>query len=123
METITIHDIKPATKKTGEEIKGMSKNGDAWQLYRVNNRYSYFHYGEDAPDFEIGESYEFNVKEQVSGEFINYTISLPRKGDVEKAETNKTFDDMRKAFAGLRDRLDKLESEFKLLKNFLSNDS
>jgi phage protein U len=116
METITIHNIKPATKKTGEEIKGVSKNGNNWQLYKVNNQYSYFHYGEEAPDFEIGESYDFNVEEQVSGEFINYTISLPRAGD----EKTEKVSDAKKTIAGLQDRVSKLESDFKLLKEFLN---
>ncbi len=121
MENITIHNIEPAQRKDGSEISGVSKKGNNWKLYKINKKYSYFHFGDDEPEFEVGNSYDFVVEEQVSGEYINYTLSLPKKGDFEKAKSEKTFDDMRKAFAKLQKQVDQLESELELLKTFLNN--
>jgi hypothetical protein len=121
MENITIHSIEEARRKDGSEVSGVSKNGNAWKLYKINNKYSFFHFGEGEPEFDIGSSHDFVVEERQSGEFVNYTISLPKKGDFEKLETQKTFDDMRKAFAKLQKQVDDLEANLKATKDFLQN--
>lgn len=121
MEKITIESIEPARKKTGELVQGVSKNGNGWQLFKINNKYSFFHFGEDEPAFEIGGEYEFVVEESEKDGYINYTISMPRKGDKERDETQRTFEDMRRAFAKLQKQVNDLEAEFKLLKEFLTH--
>lgn len=117
MEKITIHNIEPATRKDGTHITGKNSKGNPWTLWKINNKYSFFHHGEGEPNFEVGNDYDFDVEVKEKDGFTNYTLSFPKKGGSKK----DGLDDVRVAYAELKKRQDELEAEFKLLKEFLNN--
>lgn len=122
MPNITIHDIEPAKRKDGTEIKGTTKNGSEWKLFRINNKYSFFHYGEGEPDFKVGDSHDFILEEQQSGGFTNYTISLPRNDENEqKSLPLDDMKDVKKAIGKLQKQVNQLETNYQSLKEFLDH--
>jgi len=76
--TLKINKIKPITKKTGKLVKGISNNGIAWQMFEINGKYTMFCYGGEEPDLTLGETYDFDLEQKQTGEYLNQTITLKR---------------------------------------------
>ena len=102
---LLVETIYPAKNKAGEEIKGSGKRG-AWQLYKINKKYSYFHNGEEELGITEGVEYDFDLNTEVKGEYTNCTLTLVGEGEVRTADTGNAL--IMEEIAKVNERLDKL---------------
>lgn len=78
--TLKVESIQPALRRDKTTIEGVGKSGRHWQLFKINQKYSYFHHGEGKPDFTLGQEYPFDLETKQDGEFTNYQITRPKRG-------------------------------------------
>ena len=106
---ITIDSITEKLKKDGTPIEGVSSKGNKWKLYRVNNKYDFFHNGEGEPRLEIGEEYEMEETSKTNEYGTTTTINFPRPGGRPSNDGNvMIMDEIIAGFKALNERLDKL---------------
>ena len=91
--TLKIESINPKLKKDGSTISGNNK-GRAWQIFQINDKYSFFQSGGGVPDLYIGETYDFILKTETTTkddkQYINYTLSIDGGYEV-KREGDKKY--------------------------------
>ena len=104
---LKVEDVQPAKRKDKRTIEGIGKNGKHWQLFKVNQKYSYFHHGEGKPEFELGKEYPFDLEAKQDGEYTNYQISQPKKGN--PATPGKEYDQGEEILKALREIWKKID--------------
>jgi len=82
---LEIDSVSPALRKDGSLVSGMSKKGVEWQLFKVNDKYSLFHYGGGKPEFIVGAIYNFDLETKIDGNYTNYQLFVPKKIEVQRA--------------------------------------
>ena len=115
---ILVEDIVLAQKKSGEPVSGTSSKGTKWTLYKVNGKYSYFHYGDDELDISENIEYDFIVDTNEKGTTIklpfNKKIGTVKEKPQEKPESkNRALELLESIDNTLRDMYDLLNSWYK----------
>jgi len=80
---LKVESIEQALRKDGTPIDGIT-NGREWRIFKINEKYSYIQGGGGEPSFEIGREYPFELETKVNGKYTNYTLSLPKKIEVQR---------------------------------------
>jgi hypothetical protein len=102
--TIKVHKVEEKLKKTGEKLEGVSPKGKFWKLWLINDKYSFFGFDEKKPELE-GKTWQFDLKEEKSGNYTNYTISNPQEIISAGGNGDGIIAD---ELVGINERLDKL---------------
>ena len=114
MENIIIRSLDGVRRKSGEKVEGMGNNGVHWQLFKINNKYSYFFNGDGDIDLKVGETYPFNVETKQEGQYTNYTITkikgeaVPAEGAPAKPAGVMPIELILEGQAKILDKLDKI---------------
>ena len=117
---INVQSITPATRKDGSFVKGVGKNNQPWQLFKINEKYSYFNFEAGFPKFKGDTTFNLEITE--SGRYTNYLLSLPKKGT--KETPLKDYDQGEMIINGLgliRGDIKKLKDELGFLKDAMEN--
>ena len=112
---LKVESVAPAMKKDGSLIYGTSQKGVKWQLYKINEKYSYFQHGDKKPDFEIGKEYPFDLEENERG----LLLTRPKRESPMKPQ--KEYDQGEKIIEGLRANWNQLEEIKEILRMMLDN--
>lgn len=113
MENITIRSLDKVRRKNGETVEGMGNNGVHWQLFKINDKYSYFFNGDGEIDLKVGETYPFNVETKQDGQYTNYTVTkikggaMPTEGQT-KAKTIMPTELLLEGQKKIMDKLNKI---------------
>jgi len=107
---IRIETVEQIINKQGQPVAGIGKNGKPWSLWRVNEEYSFFHFGAGKPALVAGQEMEFNLKEEMKNGYLQKTISFPNKED-------KIIDALREVYKKLISIEEKFDSFTKIFIN------
>lgn len=55
--SLQVQKIEPAKRRDGSLVEGINERGNHWQLYKINDKYSYFNHGEKKPQIVLGDQY------------------------------------------------------------------
>ena len=121
---ITINKIEQATKKDGTPVEGIGKNGTSWKVYKINNKYSYFHFGEGEPSLEQGQTYlfEIDVQKNASG-YTNYQLKRVEATNTTDIQQQYEETDHQKILNGLRElyaQNEEIKRELDTIKQFFT---
>ncbi len=117
MSKLLVEKIVPKLKN-GSQISGITSKGNQWFLWRVNDKYDIFGYDEEPP-VEEGQEYDFDVKTEQKGKYMNTTISLKT---ARSQQQNDVMDALRKVYAKVEElggKIDGLEELIMGLENTL----
>jgi len=99
---LKVENIQPVIKKDGSKVEGMGQNGVHWQLFKFNQKYSYFHHGEGLPDYTLGVEYPFDLETKQDGQYTNYQITRPKEQNPTTSTTDLPLEFIQKGFGLLR---------------------
>ena len=107
MPKIKIETVEQVINRDNKPVAGIGKNDKPWSLWRVNDEYSFFHFGAGKPALVAGQEMEFNLKEEMKNGYLQKTISFPNKED-------KIIDALREVYKKLISIEEKFDSFTKI---------
>ena len=121
-QKIKVLQISDVFNKAGERVSGTSKNGNKWTMFKINEEYAYFHYGDGDLRIEEGQEYDFEISQNEKGKTARLISQKDIKADFNHQELMTGLRAIYKLVKELEEKLVEKSLQLEDIERYIKND-
>jgi len=116
---LQIQSVEPAKHRDGRLVEGIDKRGSHWQLYKINDKYSYFNHGDKKPQLVLGDQYICEIEQVEKDGYVNLQINSIKPQKSADIQRDSVENDWVEAIPVTKDDLTVIWNEIEAIKKRL----